>query len=240
MTPSDPDTLAPLLEAAARDPGMRPAFYRQLLESNLFIIGTVTGNSVSMQMHQGPRGPYLAVFSSAERILDAAPAGTPCVGLRGEDLFRMVKPETLLVLNPWSKVLHEIVPQERAALLDGSIFSGAKEVVQPAGRPVMLGQPAERPQKLLDAVASFLGTRAEVRAAYLALIVSDPALPPHCVLGVQTAARGGLQPLLPDLSLVVSNVLGPNELVDFIELGDKPAEPISQYLLEQTQPFYRR
>jgi hypothetical protein len=102
---------------------------------------------------------------------------------------------------------------------------------------VLLAQPAERPEALLEAVRAFLARRPAAKRAWLALMTvpsQDPE--PHLVIGVE--ADGDVDALLGEIGNVAADTspAGPVDLMQVRE-GD---DGLSRYFLDNVEPFYRR
>ncbi|MBF6613110.1 MAG: SseB family protein [Chloroflexi bacterium] len=122
------------LMEAATDAGKRPAFYRQLLHSQLIVLGDtnyhghgnfVAGEDTQLRLvpwrHNGKR--IIAVFSSLPRLHEAIKREANYVQLDARTLFGMLAGSAPVVLNPTSACGKEFTQAEIASLLDGSIFS---------------------------------------------------------------------------------------------------------------------
>ncbi|MGI8608825.1 MAG: SseB family protein [Candidatus Dormibacteria bacterium] len=117
---------------AADDPASGAAFYRSLMESNLFLVGrmeTVEGKvkegSVSAEpgdrLVLWPRGEdqRVHVFTSLERLRAAIGAAqVPYVGLPTDVLFAAVDPDLEIILNEGVWHGKQILPEERRALIE--------------------------------------------------------------------------------------------------------------------------
>lgn len=232
--------LEQLLAAAAQDPGQRPAFYRALLESDLYVLGTAhetAGGDTQLELRvleaEGRR--VIPIFSSEARIQEFVQREETYLQMNGRALLGTVTGSgTGLVLNPGAAYGKEFTPEEIAALLDGSLFRRGEEREVKAGEQVLLAQPARYPHELVRALRSFLAGQPAVRAAYLAQM-HRPTLgdSPHLVIGID----GDLAAIAGEIGLVAREVLGEGEIVDLIPIA---AEPISEYMTTQTEPFYVR
>jgi len=109
--------------------------------------------------------------------------------------------------------------------------------VVPKETRVIIGQPAEYPTHITEALGRFLATKRNVRAAYLAHYC-DPSRgdSPHTLIGVD--AEGDWNALVGEVSLMLDGVARPGEVIDFIKMD--PASDVAKYMLDETQPFYRK
>ncbi len=218
------------LRAAAKDAGQRPEFYRVLLESDVWALGSAERNaageatSLKLTPWQTPEGQaILPIFSSMEQWQLSIDEQTGYVRLNARDLLEATRGDHL-VLNPNADYGKTFTPQEIEALLDGSLFQrGDMEVVE-ATRQVLLGQPVEYPQALADGLASYFGGVPEVQAAYL-VMMEDPGREPSrsLLVGIETQAEEKrLHEIFGEGGLVVTELLEAGEFADFIRLDDSP------------------
>lgn len=234
MTP-----LEDLLVAAAKDPTRRSAFYRALLASDVLVLGTVDGARLDAHVLETPEGPALATFTSADRILDGGRGGAPYVGMNAQALFGSLHEGSRAVLNPWSAFGEELPPEEIAWLKAGAPAS-AQEMVLPAGSSIFIGQPAQRPEALLEAMRQLFERLSPVQEAYLAQVFSPGRNPgPHCVIGVRTDGSG-LRALVEEMAGLARETLGAHEVVDFVEVKVDGTSEIERYMLRNSTSFCRR
>jgi hypothetical protein len=143
---------------------------------------------------------------------------------------------TTLVLDPRSEYGKEFSPGEIVALLAGGLTHPAERRVIEEATQVLLAQPAERPDALIDGVRSFLARRPAARCAWLALMhipTQDPE--PHLVIGIE--ADGDIETLLAEIGNVAADLAGgPVDLVQ-VRAGE---EGLSRYFLDSVEPFYAR
>jgi hypothetical protein len=239
----------PLEEAlirAARDPVSRPDFYRALNQATLFIIDENPGErghgqrileqdtTLSIRHVEVEGTPHVAVFSSVRRIEEAVSSPVAYVGIGALDLFRIVAGAHIL-LNPGAAYGKQFTPDEVGRILDGSILKSPSSYVVEQETQVLLGQPAEYPSHITEGLKRFFATRPGVKAAYLAHYHNPSrADPPHTLIGIETSEDW--DPLIGEASLVLDGVARPTDIVDFIKIG---GPGVSEYLVNDTQPFYR-
>lgn len=239
------NALEAALRAAAEDPGRRPAFYKLLLESEVFALGSAEldaeGNATRLKLvpwNDAKGNEILPIFSSLERLRKAITQEGNYVQINARSLFEATI-GARLVLNPNSAPGKEFTPEEIAALLDGSLFARHSQEVVKEDRQVLLGQPKEYPQALVDGLKSLYATLPGVRAAYLALL-SDPSRTPEqsLLVGVDTGDdENAFQEALGQAGVVVRDTLPKEQAVDFIPIG---SDNLSDYLLQQTEAFYKQ
>jgi hypothetical protein len=245
---TDASPLERALRLAATDPAARPDFYRQLLEAEVFVIGDASprpegawtaqeGESISLQHWTKPDGtvvlPFFSSLAALQRALDEE---VTYYQLPARALLEMTQGATL-VLDPRSEFGKEFVPGEIVALLSGGLTRPAERRVIEEDTRVLLAQPAERPEVLLEAVRAFLARRPAAKRAWLALMTvpsQDPE--PHLVIGVE--ADGDADALLGEIGNVAADTspAGPVDLMQVRE-GD---DGLSRYFLDNVEPFFRR
>lgn len=235
------------LVAAAEDAARVPDFYRALLESHLLVIDESPG-PVRTGWHEAEAGtqlrirpvevdgvPHVPVFSSTTRIETFAQEPAHFVGLPARDLFEMLA-GSHVVLNPGADYGKQLVPDEIQALVDGSMFSSHSPYAAEEETPVLMGQPAEVPHHVTEALGRFFAIRENVRAAYLALY-HDPARHERPVVLVGIDAAGDWDALVGEASLVLRRVTRRDDAVELVRIGDSD---VSRYMVEETEPFFRR
>jgi SseB protein N-terminal domain len=131
--------LEALMQAAGKDPDIIPAFYRALLETELYVLTPEApmkpGRSRSLEFpeelnvatveFQGMK--WHPAFTSRRRISDYIKAPETCLGAAARNLFEML-PNSNFWLNPLSECQKPLPATEIALLMNGKIF----EVLQRA------------------------------------------------------------------------------------------------------------
>jgi hypothetical protein len=161
------------LELAASEPAHRPEFYRLLLESTIFILGS----SASGQMEEGPvtlkvntqiqvtnwvrlDGSSVIPFFSSLRALQLAMTGDEKYIALPARTFFAITHGAELILNPRSEFGKEFTPDEVEALLaEGSNRVATAGVIK-EDTQVLLGQPAEYPDAMVTSLTTLLGSTA--------------------------------------------------------------------------------
>ena len=136
------NTLETLMQAAAKDPGAAPEFYRALLDTEIYILTPEAelepghhrplryreALNVATVEYQGMR--WHPAFTSKKRISDYVKEPETCLGAVARNLFEML-PESNFWLNPLSECQKPLPASEVTLLMNGKIF----EVL---GKPVGL------------------------------------------------------------------------------------------------------
>lgn len=235
------------LAAAAEDPTSVSQFYRTLLEAKLLVIdespepldleqGVLKlGAQLRVRHLEFDGHPHVLLFSSIKQIQAFADESASYVSLNARDLFGMW-PGSHAILNPGAECSKQFVPAEIASLADGSIFSQHSTYVVPEETQISLGQPAEYPQHITDALKRFFSTRKDVRAAYLAHYYNPSRDETPCTL-IGVDATGDWESLIGDSSLVLRQAARSTDVVDFIKIDGSET---SRYMVDETKPFFRR
>jgi type III secretion system (T3SS) SseB-like protein len=237
------------LVKAATDPSHRPQFYRDLLASDIFVISSgdaamdirdgvlKQGATVAIQRWRRDGQDWLPIFSSLPRLRQNLAAEANYLRLNARNFFEMTR-GTHVILNPNCEYGKEFLAEEIAGLLDGSIYAPTKTTTTQKDTRVLLGQPKVYPTELVKALSTLFAQHRNVKAAYLAHFFNpDSGEPPHTLIGID--ADGESQVLFGEAGMVARDVLPRGELVDFTQV--KPHEEgLSQYLIRETKPFYRR
>lgn len=220
--------LVQALERAAQEPAQRPAFYRALMKADVFVIGHTdqpdlnahghhtipAGANVSLVNWEKADGtPVIPFFSHLEALQRAIDDETSYLSLPARSLFELMRGATLF-LNPKSDHGKEFVPHEIEALLDtGMNQKAATRVVEKETR-VMLGQPAQYPTAMMDALRQLLAGHPGVKAAYLCLM-HDPEVSetPTLVVGFEGL---DLEGAMSEAGSVVVDTAPDGQAVDFV------------------------
>jgi SseB protein N-terminal domain len=127
------NSLEALMQAAGNDPGVAPAFYRTLLDTEIYVLIPETpiqrGRSRSLKFQekiniasvefQGMT--WLPAFTSKKRISDYVKKPETCLGAAARNLFEML-PDENFWLNPLSECQKPLPATEIALLMSGEIF----------------------------------------------------------------------------------------------------------------------
>ena len=127
------NSLEALMQAAGKDPGVAPRFYRALLATEIYVLSPETpmqpGRRRSLKFQekiniatvefQGMT--WLPAFTSKKRISDYVKEPETCLGAAARDLFAML-PDANFWLNPLSECQKPLPAGEIALLMSGKIF----------------------------------------------------------------------------------------------------------------------
>jgi hypothetical protein len=238
------------LARAATDPAERPAFYRALLEAEIFVLGRVDGDAgegrrtvgagekiqlVNWKRNDGT--PVVPFFASLEALRRAIEDTHPYLGLPARSLFELTRGQTL-VLNPASAYAKEFFPNEIHALLTTGMNQVPQTRVVEKETQVLLGQPSDYPTAMVASLTTLLAKHPAVKAAYLCLM-HDPSKQDAPSLVVGFEGGEGLDAAMREAGSVASDTAPKGVPVDFVRVlpGD---DGISAYLKKSVKPFYAR
>jgi hypothetical protein len=131
------NSLEALMQAAGRDPGVVPAFYQALLETEIYVLTPEApmkpGRRRSLKFQekiniatvefQGMK--WHPAFTSKKRISDYIKEPETCLGAAARNLFEML-PNSNFWLNPLSECQKPLPASEIALLMSGKIFETSK------------------------------------------------------------------------------------------------------------------
>lgn len=134
------NTLETLMQAAAQDPAAAPAFYKALLDAQIYILTPESAMAIGVRRRSLKHEEKINVatveyqgmhwhpaFTSANRISAYLKEPETCLGAVSRDLFKML-PDSNFWLNPLSECQKPLPAAEVALLMSGRIF----EVIAPA------------------------------------------------------------------------------------------------------------
>jgi hypothetical protein len=236
------------LMRAAEDPAHRPQFYRNLAESNLFIIqhgpppdrcGTTVlkeGYQLKIQHIDHNGKPYIPVFSSLIRLQQVLQEEAGYVALNALEFMKITQGAEML-LNPGSDFGKEFTREEIQSIVDGSIWKPSESYLVEKETQVMVGQPANYPRELADTLGRLFRRVKEVKRAYLAHFFNpEQDEKPHTLIGIEVS--GNWDHVVSQAGLVARDVQIPDPPVDFIQITGKGG--VEDYFLNECEPFYKR
>lgn len=238
-----------LLVAASTDPAARPAFYKAILDHNLFVITegqkpdgsrqflADENTTISVRNLEVGGKPHIPIFSSVERISAVVSNEVGYIATRGETVFSMFRGSDL-ILNPGADYGKIFTAAEVNSILDGSILH-ASASLDVGGKRILLGQPSHYPHHIVEPLCRFFSQVPQVQAAYLAhAMIPEMDQEAHTLIGLKVS--GNYQKVVAEAGLVVNGASKPGEIVDFVELSKEKSGTINTYLLKNTRPFYAR
>jgi hypothetical protein len=233
---------------AAKDPSHRPQFYRDFLESDIFIINEGptperpgpmvlnAGYELNTRSVQLNGKQYLQVFSSLLRIQVFVRHQVSYFKLNTIEFMKLTNGDEL-VLNPGSDYGKQFTRSEIASMLDGSIWKRTETIVTAKDTDVHVGQPARYPKELVRELSRFFARTKLVERAYLAHIWNpEEAEKGHTLIALEVT--GEWDKILAGACAIADNVPVPDPPIDFIRIAGKGG--FEDDLLDGISPFYRR
>lgn len=238
------------LRLVATGNGTAAEFYQTLLRSEIFVLGDLGNNAehhvstvlkaespLNIQSWTKDDGteviPFFTSLAAVQKFLKSE---NTYVAISAANLFEITL-GAHLVLNPKSDYSRDFSPHEVSLLIgrpDGS--SVTKHVVEEK-IPVSIGQPAQYPQDLVDALINVLPLHEDVSCAFLAQIVGRNGNPnPELIIGLQS--RSEIGSILPELSNHMQGKTQDGQAVMIVRV-EPGNEGVSEYML-RTTPFYER
>ncbi|UVM01795.1 enhanced serine sensitivity protein SseB C-terminal domain-containing protein [Pseudomonas atacamensis] len=248
MDTSQENPLETSLRLAADEPAHRPEFYRTLLDSTVYILGTAgaarghvnleAGSNISIAHWQKPDGtPVIPFFSSLPTLQQSIDSDQSYVEIPARSLFEITL-GALLFLNPKSPYGKEFLPEEVQRLLSGEIGRPATQRTVEKETNVLLGQPSDYPSTMVHSLSQLLAKHANVKRAFLALM-HDASVDekPHLIVGIE--ADGDIEQVMREAGNVAGDTAPDGGPVDFCRVLTGQAG-LSDYFLKETKPFYER
>ncbi len=239
------DNIEYLLEKAASEPGLRPKFYKTLLNSELIVltnensgeegVQTLEKNTTLniMSMSDGK----IPVFTSTDRIFDKGVIKTevPFIGMNGRSLLEATQGATL-ILNPFSDFGKELTPSEIQRLLNGSIFKPQEQQDLKKNTRVRIGQPAQIPDGLEKSLIEFAKTRNEIDSVYIAMTERvDSGEYPSLIIGLKVTNNE--QEVLGELGEAIRPYISEGKHIDMMKISGN--DGLSKYF-ETIEPIYKK
>ncbi|EPH2852543.1 enhanced serine sensitivity protein SseB [Serratia nevei] len=242
-----------LLKLAVTEPAHRPAFFRELLDATVLILGDSeqvqqdgdialnADTPVNIQhWEKQDGGSIIPFFTSLESLQKAVEDEQPFIAMPARVLFEITQGADLF-LNPKAEYGKEFYPEEVAMLLaTGGVVKPVEHYVDKETQ-ILLGQPEEYPSAMVDALTTLFSQRKPVRRAFLALMHDQAAdEKPNLLIGLEVDAEPAeIEALINEAGSVASETAPNEEPVDFCLVSEKE-RGISHYLISHTQPFYQR
>ncbi|MEX6504058.1 enhanced serine sensitivity protein SseB [Pseudomonas zhanjiangensis] len=239
------NTLEKSLRLAANEPAHRPEFFRTLLNSTVYVLGTAGAEEGTVNLEAGSKirilhwekqdgTPAIPFFSSLEILQQSIDAEQSYLELPAKSLLEMTL-GTNLFLNPKSPYGKEFTPEEVQHLLSEGIGRKAIQRTVPKETKVLLGQPEKYPSEMVDSLTQLLAKHHNVKRAFLALM-HDASVDekPHLVVGIE--ADGDIELVLREAGNVAGDTAPDDEPVDLCLVSEGEAG-LSNYFLTQTKPF---
>ncbi len=238
------------LHKAAADNAQAPAFYEELMDAKIFILGqpeeedtgkfTLEEEQAIIIQHwerEEDKSPVVPFFTSLQMLQQAIDTDEPYLELPTSALFQLTMGAPL-VLNPNSEFGMEFEPDDVAVLLDTDLMVNSEHLLD-EDTEVLLGLAKDIPEEFTTELSNFFAKHAEVEAAYLGTIqIPDEDDVEHLMVGLQ--GKGNFEKIIETSIQKISLLDGeamPYETVDFYVI-DHDDPDISEFMIENITPFY--
>ena len=236
--------LEALLEKVGEGPGAAEEFYRGLLTSPLYVItdeegegarNLSEGDTLAIVNFTMPDGtPYVPVFTSLPELQKTLDEPGNYVSLQGWDLFNMVRGADVVV-NPANENGIHMTPAFIEQVLQH--FAVTTNVVEEETQ-VMVGQPAQDPVELKQAIAAVFERDGSVQSAHLCLMVK-PGNDRSLLIGVVFRPGQERRDVFNIAGAAAGPFIPPDHALDFIIIRDADESGVTGTLLRDGDHFFR-
>ncbi|WP_313275775.1 enhanced serine sensitivity protein SseB [Kosakonia cowanii] len=236
--------LETLLEQAATEPAYRPAFFRTLLDSTVWVPGNaaegeavVEESALDIQHWEKDDGtsviPFFTSLTALQQAIDDEQA---FVVMPARTLFEMTLGETLF-LNAKLPTGKEFTPREISHLVgeEGSPLS-QQEVLE-GGTALLLSEVAEPPAQMVDSLTTLFKSIKTVKRAFICSIKEQADAQANLLIGIE--AEGDIEEIIHAAGSVATDTLPGDEPVDICHVAEGE-KGISHFMLAHITPFYER
>ena len=235
MSSTNNERLEFLLEQTARNVAHKPEAMRKILETKVLVPVSVAEEEVHILHWLSTEGmSVVPVFTSIEKTAAIESEVEKLVWISSEELFQLTLGAVVSINPTWEEEI-EIYPEEIEGLLDGSAFTQTKKFTITSDTDFIIGLPLFYPNELVDALTNFFALYDFVDKAYLGQCFSPEMYDePHILIGIET--KDGIEPLLEDVGIVLSELAELPAPVDFFQIGK--GELFDKYFVGKIDPFY--
>lgn len=236
--------LETLLEQAATEPAHRPAFFRTLLESTVWVPGAaaddqqvVDDSALELQHWEKDDGTsVIPFFTSLEALKQAVTTEQAFVVMPVRSLFEMTLGETLF-LNAKLPTGKEFTPREISHLIGEEGNPLSTQTVLEGGSALLLSEVAEPPAQMVESLTTLFKTLKTVKRAFLCSIKEHADEQPNLLIGIE--AEGDIEEIIYAAGSVATDTLPGDEPIDICQVVE--GEPgISHFMLAHITPFYEK
>ncbi|HIO97619.1 MAG TPA: enhanced serine sensitivity protein SseB [Leucothrix sp.] len=237
------------LHKAAADHSQAPAFYDELMDSKIFILGkpeeddtgkfTLEEEQALIIQHwerEEDKSPVVPFFTSLQMLQQAIDTEEPYLELPTTTLFELTMGAPL-VLNPNSEFGMEFEPEDVAVLLDTDLMVNSEHILD-EDTEVLLGVPHDVPEEFKSVLVQLFAKHSQIESAYLGTIqIPEQDDEEHLMVGIK--GKGDFQKIIDVAVQKISLLEGdtPYEVVDFYVI-DQDDQDISDFMVENITPFY--
>jgi len=249
------NALEQALHQAAIDENKVEGFYKLMMESRIFILGTPAGDVTDPEFvlteddelminhweSEEDKSPVIPFFTSLQTLQKVIPEDEPYLEVPAEALFRM----TLgipMVLNPNTDFGMEFSPEDIVSLLGSDSVNNTGSLLDQSeaeDEGIYLDVLAKQPEELVKTLTEILKEYSDIQMAYLA-VIHEPSEDPEPHLLVGLLGTGNLDTTVTEIAerIPQADNDSPFEMFDFFTISDQDPD-ISNFLTEKVEPFYR-
>lgn len=246
-----PSPLERALSRASREPAMLPGFYRRLLRSEVYLLGSrrpPEGDGqaqavtlIQWETESGDR--VIPVFTSLEAVRRSVDTDDQVLRM-GVAQFLTLGTDVPLVLDPLSEHNAVLSTEDVRALAEGHLPGVGASLVQRGAvdRDLALIMPSPQPVWLIDQLTIFLSERPEVEAAWLCALETDGSEPveegQRLLIGLDLPTDV-FEEVVEDIVCVIGQSAAIDE-IDHVDVIAMTPGPLADHVRRQFEPFYRR
>jgi len=238
------------LHKAAADNTQAPAFYEELMDSKVFILGkpeeedmgkfTLEEEQALIIQHwerEEDNSPVVPFFTSLQMLQQAIDKDDTYLELPTSSFFQLTMGAPL-VLNPNSEFGMEFEPDDIAVLLDTDLMVNSEHLLD-EDTEVLLGIAKDIPEVFSADLSRYFAKHNEVDAAYFGTIqIPAEDDKEHLMVGLQGKGNFDkiIETAIQKISILEEKDM-PYETVDFYVI-DQDDPDISAFMVENITPFY--
>lgn len=236
--------LETLLEQAATEPAHRPAFFRALLESTVWVPGmaaegeqVVEDSALDLQHWEKDDGTSVVpFFTSLEALQQAVDDEQAFVVMPVRTLFEMTLGESLF-LNAKLPTGKEFTPREISHLIGEEGNPLSTQTVLEGGSALLLSEVTEPPAQMIDSLTTLFKSLKTVKRAFLCSIKEQADEQTNLLIGIEV--EGDIEDVIQAAGSVATDTLPGDEPIDICQVveGEKG---ISHFMLAHITPFYEK
>lgn len=237
------------LEKASVEAGLRPQFFRLLMESTVCLPGVTTNvattatvcssdsNELELQRWEKHDGTLVVpFFSSPAALRQVMGAQAPFLVMSVRALFEFTQGE-ILYLNAKLPQGKEFTPQEITRLLNGdNNLLSEQEILQGGGR-LLLSELKTQPEYIISPLISLFSTLKTVKRAFICEVKEPSQKEGNLLIGIE--ADGDIEQIIQAAGSAATEAMDDDEAVDICQVYADDSG-ISHFMIAHIPPFYQR
>lgn len=237
------------LRNASENPGLRPEFYKRLLDSSVLVMvkrrpeqfgaRTVAAGSnlnvITLVRNDGVG--VIPFFTSPARVFEVSPQGETCVRMTVRELFES-RQDMFFHLNPYSQYGRGFSPPEVNSLLATGGIVFPQHIHIPLNEDVDLRPTENPPIELLDALRAAFARNLEIKAAYLAELRRNTSAPGTLLLLLDLNESADEERALREAGTVITEFNAPGMTIFDLGILTHDDSTIMKYFRERATPFF--